>query len=379
MIQVVKYLLEGLAVALASHLVAGNKLDIKEIALLGVTAAAIFLVLEHFSPSIAASARQGAGFGIGHNLVNEGYHDGPGLEVGHQHGGYYYDDEEDEISPGPDPVAPEAPSANTPYKLVDGIYSAKVLLAGFNENAKAYNNDANCKSQSSYPWGGNAGGQSGGAGEEASEMEAVVAPQTQEEAETEAQQAPQIERDDNYRKADALYSGDLIDLTADGNYIQRGTIDSQIIFDKALAKVGTNLSKLRLVHPKHSSTKQTILTYGEPVYVMHNAYFNNMNQGKFIKYGEKLQSHQDGPLFRAFKIYDADNKEKKGPIEPGTELYICRGDQEGDNVYLKVESDKTVTSKNPTSSATRFTINLKRVFESHDRNLCVCPNEIIYP
>jgi hypothetical protein len=371
MIQVVKYLLEGLAVSFASHLVAGNKLDIKEIITIGVTAAAVFLVLEHFAPSIVAGARQGAGFGIGYKLVNEGYHNG-------QHGGYYEDEEEVVHLPNEDQ---SVPSPNSPYKLVDGVYSAKVLLSGFNENAKACNNDNNCKTQSAYPWDGDATGQTGGAGAESEESESALKPVSESEAKVSAESAPvvPIEHDDNYRKADALYSGDLIDITSGGNYLQRGTIDSQIIFDAPLAKVGTNLSKLRVVHPKHSSTKQMVLNYGEPVYIMHNAYFNNMNQGKFIKYGERLQSHQDGPLFRAFKIYDADNKDKKGAVEPGTELYLCRGDQEGDNVYLKVESDKSVTSKNPLNSASRFKLSLKRVFEAHDRNLCVCPNEIIYP
>ena len=184
---------------------------------------------------------------------------------------------------------------------------------------------------------------------------------------------------DSYKVA--LYSGDLVDMTTQGKFLQRGSIDSQIIFDVPLAKVGTNLSKIRFVHPKHSSTKQTPLSYGEPIFIMHNAYFNNMNQPKYIKYQPDgfLQSHQDGPLFRSFKVFDADNKDKRGPIEPGTEVYVCIGDQDGDNIFLKVEDNKSVTSKSPIANATRFQISLKRVFEMHDKNLCVCPNELMYP
>jgi hypothetical protein len=372
MLQVVKFLLEGLAVAMASHLVAGGKLDVKEIVMLGLTAAAVFMVLEYYAPSVAVGARHGAGFGIGAKMVGGGYFSpvdddqgpsGYSLAEYAQVGGY---DEDELVAPKEEVI----PSPNSPYKLIDGMYSHKTLLAGFNESAKAANSSDNCKNQSRYPWSSDAGGQVGGSSEEISEATA------EEEAKP---QSEVVERDDNYRKAGALYSGDLVDVIMNDFYLQRGMIDSQIVFDKALPKIGTNLSKLRLVHPNHSKTKQTMLQYGEPVYLMHNTYFNNMNVPKFIKYGERLQSHQDGPLFRTFKVFDANNKDKKGAIEPGTEVYLCRGDQEGDNVFLKVEDNKTVTSKNTVDKAARFKITLKRVYEAHDRNLCVCSNEVIYP
>ena len=387
MLQVVKYLIEGLAVSFASHLVSGGRLDIKEIILLGATAAAVFLVLEHFAPSIAVGARQGAGFGIGYQLVNEGYRE-PFID---QAGGYY----EEEAQPSAEAQAGKgSTNPNKPYKLVDGQYSHKVLLAGFNENAKAYNSDMNCINQEQWPFGSSDDTQEGGAGagaeaeagaearaEAGAEAEAGAGAGAGAEAEesTKKNDNNEILRDNNYRKADVLYSGDLVDIVTDGKYLQRGTIDSQIIFDKPLPKVGTNLSKIRLVHPKHDVGKQTPLSYGEPVYIMHNAYFNNSNLSKFIKYGERLQSHQDGPLFRAFNVYDANNKNRKGDIEPGTELLLSRGDQEGTNVYMKVEADNTVSSKSPQNEATKFTITLKRVYESNDKNLCVCPNDILYP
>lgn len=69
---VVKYILEGLAVSVASHLVSKNRLNFKEIALLGVTAALVFMVLDQFSPAVSAGARQGSGFGIGYKMVGGG-------------------------------------------------------------------------------------------------------------------------------------------------------------------------------------------------------------------------------------------------------------------------------------------------------------------
>jgi hypothetical protein len=374
MLHIVKYLLEGLAVAMAAHLVVGKKLNLKEIVVLGVTAGMVFLILEHFTPLVGAGARRGAGFGIGYQLVNQ---------QGAGEGKYeYYTDEvaveataeEAELT-----ITDSRVSHNVPYKLLDGQYSAKILLAGFNDNAKAYNDELFVPN----PWDTK---QAGGAttpntnpGFNAEQVPAVPAEEEATRQIESAPPAPVILKDNMYRQSNALYSGDLIDIITDGNYIQRGLIDTEIKFDKPLDKVGTNLSKLRVVNPQHSRTKQVALNYGEPVYIMHNAYYNNMNLSKYIKYGEKLQSHQDGPLFRAFKIYDANNKDKKGPIEPGSDIYICRGDQEGENIYLKVEADKTVTSKNTRDTATKFKITLKRVYETYDRNLCISPNEIIYP
>ena len=45
------------------------RLGKKEIVIIGLMAAATFSVLDVFVPSIASSARGGAGFGIGANLV----------------------------------------------------------------------------------------------------------------------------------------------------------------------------------------------------------------------------------------------------------------------------------------------------------------------
>jgi hypothetical protein len=65
-----KYVFEGLVVAVAAFFIPGNhKLGGWEILLLGLIAAATFSVLDLFAPSIGASARSGAGFGIGASVV----------------------------------------------------------------------------------------------------------------------------------------------------------------------------------------------------------------------------------------------------------------------------------------------------------------------
>ena len=65
----VKYLVEGVMVALAAFAIPKKALNLDEIALIALTAAATFSILDTYVPSMAVSARSGAGFGIGANLV----------------------------------------------------------------------------------------------------------------------------------------------------------------------------------------------------------------------------------------------------------------------------------------------------------------------
>ena len=67
--RLVKYSLEGLAVAVAAYLLPGKVLKLSEIAMIALVALSTFAVLDIYAPSVGASARTGAGFGIGANLV----------------------------------------------------------------------------------------------------------------------------------------------------------------------------------------------------------------------------------------------------------------------------------------------------------------------
>ena len=70
-ILLIKYALEGLATAVAAYYLSQKKTNVKEVALIGLTAGVVFMILDLFSPSIGASARSGAGLGIG--LQRVGY------------------------------------------------------------------------------------------------------------------------------------------------------------------------------------------------------------------------------------------------------------------------------------------------------------------
>lgn len=67
--RIIKYLVEGLMVAIACYAIPKRSLNIEEIVFIALTAAATFSILDMYIPSMGVSARSGAGFGIGANLV----------------------------------------------------------------------------------------------------------------------------------------------------------------------------------------------------------------------------------------------------------------------------------------------------------------------
>ena len=70
--RIIKYLVEGLMVAIAAYAIPKRSLNLEEIILIALTAAATFSILDTYVPSMGATARGGAGFGIGANLVKFG-------------------------------------------------------------------------------------------------------------------------------------------------------------------------------------------------------------------------------------------------------------------------------------------------------------------
>ncbi len=63
-----KYIIHGLLLAIVAFSIPKQKLNIMEVLVIGLSAAATFSILDTFLPSIAAGARQGAGLAIGTGL-----------------------------------------------------------------------------------------------------------------------------------------------------------------------------------------------------------------------------------------------------------------------------------------------------------------------
>jgi ABC-type Co2+ transport system permease subunit len=67
--RIIKYLIEGLVVGIVASILPEKPLSMDKVVLLGVTAAAMFSILDLVAPSISTSVRQGTGLGLGFNLV----------------------------------------------------------------------------------------------------------------------------------------------------------------------------------------------------------------------------------------------------------------------------------------------------------------------
>ena len=64
-----KYFVEGAMVAVAAFYIPQRKMNIEEVLMIALTAAATFALLDMYAPSVGLATRQGAGFGIGAGLV----------------------------------------------------------------------------------------------------------------------------------------------------------------------------------------------------------------------------------------------------------------------------------------------------------------------
>lgn len=70
--RIIKYVVEGGAVAVAAYFIPRKKMNPQEILMIALTAAAVFAVLDLYAPAVGVGARQGAGFGVGASLVGFG-------------------------------------------------------------------------------------------------------------------------------------------------------------------------------------------------------------------------------------------------------------------------------------------------------------------
>jgi hypothetical protein len=512
---IIKYVLEGFAVAVATYLIAGKSTPLRDVALLSLTAGLTFMILDLFATDIGSGARQGTGFALGAKTVGfgsttgtvgfpantlfgplnslnpfEGFHDGCTENF---EGGCQEDFQSDlnavidpstgavmdhivttpmtqnaantlpvTLAPTPTPtqIVPADPqlvvqpesfeyskgncqteipyrfpnpnaercqqriaahsfastsmgptktksrwmkwdqrglpiNANTnEYKIVPGIYAKYNLMPGYNEGVKPANqNKADLLPPVIWPTNNPLDRNYFRLRENFISDGEIMPPQVAYGAPdlndpllqipTDLTAREGFESSQTVRLNGVVYSGDIINLLSTGNVLQRGLVNSQIIFDKPLPAIKTNLSKLRLVlaEGRHDPRKQVPIKYGDAIYIKHNANINNNNETRYIKYGERLQSHQDGPLFRVFKIFNKKDMKNTDYIKYGDEFLMAKGDMvgEGDKMYLKIEPDKSVSAEATVNNATTFSVSLERVYELFDRALCVCPKETLFP
>lgn len=180
------------------------------------------------------------------------------------------------------------------------------------------------------------------------------------------------------RLTGVVYSGDLIEITSDNAIIQRQARTSQVLLDTPLPTIRTNLSKLRFENVLDNNELSPI-KYGELIHIRHNALVDNKNQTKSIKYGDRLQSHQDGPVYDLFKLINKEKPESRDFVKYGDHFLIACGDQPSDKVFLRVETDKSISCESTIDNGTIFMVSLLKPYQISSGNLCVCIDETIFP
>jgi len=65
----IKYIIEGLAVGICAMLIPKKQLNVEEVVIIALTAAATFSILDVFIPAAGVSSRQGLGLTAGVNML----------------------------------------------------------------------------------------------------------------------------------------------------------------------------------------------------------------------------------------------------------------------------------------------------------------------
>ncbi len=104
--------------------------------------------------------------------------------------------------------------------------------------------------------------------------------------------------------------------------IQRNATSSEVILAPPVNGIQSNLSKLRVESINHDPQVLKPISYGDTIYIKHNANVNNANTSLFIKISDELVSHQTGPLFNQFIISNAANAQDTGFVQPGAAIVI---------------------------------------------------------
>jgi hypothetical protein len=411
---ILKYLLEGLAIALAIYLVNKN-IKPKEIIMISLVGAVTFAILDLFAPNVGSGARLGAGFGLGAKHVGFGEH--------------FQQSEEEVMMPEEIVTVEEVENVEKiesgeeveqiPDELVEkdndllGFDESADTLASFDEptneeiqkemalkSKNVRNNNDNMEGFTNY----------GGLLKQARNVGQVLTQQASNVFTEGFQNADDTDTpsENNKRIGGVLYSGDIVNLyeantfnTDNKSIVQRSATSSDILVSDEIQGVKTNLSKLRLVKEDVngglvSSNRQVPISYGDTVFIRHNAYVNSVNTSLFVKVGKRVHSHQSGPGFNRFVILNpSDNGltdnikygdsfvlkyEGSGADLPEGYLYKVTGNDDIPNsVKIQEHTDSIGTTVEGKPDPLVLVASLVRVHELGNRQLAVEPKGVLFP
>ena len=165
-------------------------------------------------------------------------------------------------------------------------------------------------------------------------------------------------------------------------YFQRNVTSNEIIMGPALdGGIQTNLSKLRIEATDHDPQVLKPIKFGDTVFIKHNANVNNENTALFVKISDTLLSHQTGDLFNTFILSNPSNGSDTSYVQPGQDVVISNQASGGIGAgYMVIGTDSKITNKAAgVTDASKFDIDLERVVELGDMQLCICVSETLYP
>ena len=358
--QVLKYLLEGVAVGASTYLVSKKKVSMNEILMISLSAAATFALLDMLAPDVSSGARQGTGFGLGAQQVGFGMGESfqsklPGEESGEESGEEAGEESGEEAG---EEAGEETGEESEEIEELEGfagfnskVHNSRIITEGF-QDAADNEDDATAATG-------------------VDEVNEVVG---------------QNENAKHIRKSGVVYSGDIVQVLDDSKtkILQRSVVSSELLLKEQITQeTPTNLSKMRWELEAHNKYQNKALRYGDKVNLKHNANENSYNKTFYVKYGDKLQTHQVGPLFNVFTMHNADDN---------TAVQTRKLIRFGDNVKLAttkygsypagwviLQEDGTLKTTGSQTNATIFTNRLVRVAESGDKHLSQGLNEVLFP
>lgn len=174
------------------------------------------------------------------------------------------------------------------------------------------------------------------------------------------------------RLTNVIYPNDIVEIMSGEKILQRADNNSMVIMGDPIPNWHTNLSKIHF-----ESISGGPIRYNDLLNIKHSALIDHTVKIKSIKYGERVQSHQEGPMYGLFRLISADSVNSQDYVKYGDNVLIACGDQSGDKVYLKIEGDQSLSSESTKEDATVFNILLKQPYSKDI--LCVCPDETIFP
>lgn len=392
-----KYFLEGLAIALAIYLVSKDVLP-KEILLISLTGAVTFFVLDMFAPQVGESSRLGAGFGLGAKHVGFGENFNE-QEEGGSSSSSEEEKQESEVlgyDSDADDLHEFSGATSSEIKKEIDLKNKRVKGSGFDmmgdENVEGFVDEGSEKLV-----------------KQARSVGQILTDQVRRLTDMKTKEGfSGTPYEDNKRAGGVLYSGDIIDLYESGtetsdnkNIVQRSPTSSDILVQSEIDKVKTNLSKLRLVKEDVdggvvSPNRQVPISYGDTVFLRHNAYINSVNKSLFIKVGKRVHSHQSGPGFNRFTILNPADNSKVDNIKFGDAfvlkyegsgadlkegyLYKVTGSEDIPNsVKLQAHSGDISDTVDGSPKPLKLVADLIRVHELGNKQLYVGPKGTLFP